>query len=263
MSLNLHFHRFIGVDYSGANKATSRLSALQIYQTDGSHEPIPVASPPSTPKRRRHWNRREIALHLQDLALSGENFIAGIDHGFSFPHCYFDKYGLKSWDAFLEDFSLHWKTDQSEVTVESVRKRYGGTGRTGCSTDLRLTERWTSSAKSVFLFDVQGSVAKSTHAGLPWLRYLRRNSGNRIHFWPFDGWAVPAGKCVIAEVFPSLFRRRYTNDDRTADEHDAYSTAQWIAQICSEDVISHYLHPPLSSTSRTTAALEGWILGVT
>jgi hypothetical protein len=27
-------------------------------------------------------------------------------------------------------------------------------------------------AKRVFLFDVQGAVAKSTHAGLPWLHEL-------------------------------------------------------------------------------------------
>jgi hypothetical protein len=33
----------------------------------------------------------------------------------------------------------------------------------------RLTEERAGSAKSVFHFDVQGSVAKSTHAGIPWL----------------------------------------------------------------------------------------------
>ena len=39
-----------------------------------------------------------------------------------------------------------------------------------------------SRAKSVFHFDVQVSVAKSTHAGLPWLRYLRQQLGGRVHF---------------------------------------------------------------------------------
>ena len=34
---------------------------------------------------------------------------------------------------------------------------------------LRLTEERAGSTKSVFQFDVQGSVAKSTHAGIPWL----------------------------------------------------------------------------------------------
>jgi hypothetical protein len=36
-------------------------------------------------------------------------------------------------------------------------------------------------AKSVFHFDVPGSVAKSTHAGLPWLKYLRQKMGERVH----------------------------------------------------------------------------------
>ena len=39
-------------------------------------------------------------------------------------------------------------------------------------------------------FHVPGSVAKSTHAGLPWLRYLRQQMGTRVHFWPFDGWVI-------------------------------------------------------------------------
>ena len=47
---------------------------------------------------------------------------------------------------------------------------------------------------------IQGSVAKSTHAGIPWLRYLRQQLGGRVHFWPFDGWAIPPGKWAIAEA---------------------------------------------------------------
>ncbi|MFY9830709.1 MAG: hypothetical protein WAK69_19305, partial [Rhodoplanes sp.] len=50
----------------------------------------------------------------------------------------------------------------------------------------RLTEECTGRAKSVFQFDVQGSVAKSTHAGIPWLRCIRQQFGSRVHFWPRD-----------------------------------------------------------------------------
>jgi hypothetical protein len=53
-----------------------------------------------------------------------------------------------------------------------------------------LTEQWTATAKSVFQFDVQGAVAKSTYAGLPWLQYLRRECKRGLHFWPFDGWDI-------------------------------------------------------------------------
>ncbi len=38
----------------------------------------------------------------------------------------------------------------------------------------RLSEERSGSAKSVFHFNVPGSVAKSTHAGLPWLRFIRQ-----------------------------------------------------------------------------------------
>jgi hypothetical protein len=57
-------------------------------------------------------------------------------------------------------------------------------------------------------FDVQGSVAKSTHAGLPWLRHLRRECKRSVHFWPFDGWGIPEGSSVVAEIYPSLWTRR-------------------------------------------------------
>lgn len=61
---------------------------------------------------------------------------------------------------------------------------------TGWGTELRCaptlercTEIRARAAKSVFHFDVQGSVAKSTHSGIPWLRFLRQRLGERVHFW--------------------------------------------------------------------------------
>jgi hypothetical protein len=33
---------------------------------------------------------------------------------------------------------------------------------------------------AVFHFDVQGSVAKSTHARIPWLRFIRQRLGLRV-----------------------------------------------------------------------------------
>ena len=62
-----------------------------------------------------------------------------------------------------------------------------GAARAGNPRWRRLTEERTGSANSVFHFDVPGSVAKSTHAGIPWLRYVRRELGEPGRFWPFDG----------------------------------------------------------------------------
>jgi hypothetical protein len=38
-----------------------------------------------------------------------------------------------------------------------------------------------------------------------------------VHFWPFDGWDIPAGRSAIAEVFPS-WRRGLPHHD----QHDPF-----------------------------------------
>jgi len=97
------------------------------------------------------------------------------------------------WPAFLDDFHRHWPTDGDHVYVDFVRDgiRGNGAARAGSTRWRRLTEKRAGSAKSIFRFDVPGSVAKSTHSGLPWLRYLRQHVGQAVRFWPFDGWEIP------------------------------------------------------------------------
>ena len=84
-----------------------------------------------------------------------------------------------------------------------------GAARLGNSRWRRLTEERAGGAKSVFHFDVQGSVAKSTHAGIPWLRFIRQRLGDRVHFWPFDGWDIPGGRSAVVEVYPALWSRGF------------------------------------------------------
>lgn len=266
------FDLFIGIDYSGAQTATSRLSGLQVYAArPGATEAEAWASPTrSNNMQRLNWSRREIAERLRDAVNRGNRFLAGIDHGFSFPVSYFRRYRLESWPEFLADFTEHWPTHEDHVYVDFVRDgvvhRHGkgpAPGqRIGAPDELRLTERWTSSAKSVFQFDGQGSVGKSTHAGIPWLKWLRDEGGGRVHFWPFDGWTPPPTKAVIAEVYPAIFRHRYPRDGRTANEQDAYATAMWMADMAGRGELAAYFCPPLRPAEVSMASLEGWILGV-
>ncbi|MEX2482521.1 MAG: hypothetical protein WD928_16815 [Gammaproteobacteria bacterium] len=252
------FARYVGIDYSGAEAPVSRLRALQVYACAGSDEPSPV-----TPFDRgaRNWCRKEVARYVRESLLGEAPCIIGIDHGFSFPRAYFERHDLSSWDAFLGHFSHHWHTDYDHMHVDFAR-RDDPPG--GAADELRLCERWTTGAKSVFHFDVQGAVAKSTHAGLPWLWQLRldRRVRSRTHFWPFDGFSVPKGRSVVAEIFPSLFRRRYRRDERNADEHDAYVVANWLRDMDSRGALGDYFNPPLTLPERRQAQLEGWILGV-
>jgi hypothetical protein len=108
-------------------------------------------------------------------------------------------------------------------------------------------------AKSAFHFDVPGSVAKSTHSCLPWLRYLRQKVGNWVHFWPFDGWEIPAGQSVIVEAYPSLWSRGFAREDRTADQHDAYSVAAWMRQADLDGSLAEFFEPALTPPEKTRA----------
>jgi hypothetical protein len=137
-----------------------------------------------------------------------------------------------------------------------------GAARTGSARWRRLTEERAGGAKSVFHFDVQGSVAKSTHAGIPWLRFIRRRLGSQVHFWPFDGWDIPAGGSAIAEVYPARWRRNFAREDRTDDQHDAYCAAEWLRGADRDGGLAGFLHPRLTPPERTVAKVEGWILGV-
>lgn len=266
------FELFIGIDYSGAETPTSRLPGLQVFASrPGAPVPVRWASPTrSNNGQRVNWTRREVAERLRHEVRSGRCLLAGIDHGFSFPISYFGRYGLSGWPQFLEDFATHWPTHQDHVYVDFVRDgslhRHGTAPppgrRTGSPDEYRLTERWTSSAKSVFRLDGQGTVGKSTHAGIPWLKWLRDELGDAVHFWPFDGWLPARGKAVIAEVYPSIFRNRYPREGRSGDEQDAYATARWMADMAARGELAAYFDPPLAPAERAVAAVEGWMLGV-
>ena len=258
--MKFQFH--IGIDYSGAQTPTSRLAGLQVYATTTGF-PERIITPAAPEARSRNWTRREIAVWLIEQAQKNIDFIVGIDHGFSFPIRYYQRYGLESWPQFLDDFCEHWPSDDDHTYVDFIRDREEGPpDRTGDPTELRLTEKWTSSAKSVFKFDVPGSVAKSTHAGLPWLRRIRAEVGDKVHFWPFDGWGVPEDKSVIAEVYPSVLRNRYARGDRTAHQQDAYCVARWLTEADERGFVSQYFQPSLTDEEREIADLEGWILRI-
>ena len=111
---------------------------------------------------------------------------------------------------------------------------------------------------------MQGSVAKSTHAGLPWINemYGNKEITERTHFWPFDGFDVKPGKNVVAEIFPSSFRRRYEKKGRSSDEHDAFVVSAWLRDTCLSGNLKTYFKPLLSESEKRKVLLEGWILGV-
>jgi hypothetical protein len=256
------FERYIGIDYAGAETPTSSLPSLRVYAAGRTSSPEEVQPPPSP---RKYWTRKDISAWLRNELSGPSPVLVGIDHAFSFPLRYFEAHRLPlDWLAFLDDFQHHWPTDEDKTYVCFVSDGSCGNGkaRMGDPSWLRLTELWTPAAKSVFQFNVKGQVATSTHAGLPWLRYLRVRCGDKAHFWPFDGWEIPPGRSVVAEVYPSLWMRRFPRDGRNIDQHAAYAVAAWLQRAHLNDSLSRYFDPPLTSEERSIAKVEGWILGV-
>ena len=259
------YQRYIGIDYSGAECADSALPGLSVYLADQATLPVEVAPPAGHVRGpKKYWTREKIAKYLVDTLSAGPPAIVGIDHSFSFPWQYFSKYDLEPrWPTFLDDFQRHWPTDTCGY-VDFVREGLYGNGaaRTGLSTWRRLCERRAGRAKSVFHFDVQGSVAKSTHSGLPWLRYLRMHAGESIHFWPFDGWTPAPKKSVVLEVYPALWKKSFPREGRNDHQHDAYSVAAWLRASDRADTLHGFFAPELNAEDRLIAKIEGWILGV-
>jgi hypothetical protein len=258
------FDRYIGIDYSGAKTPTESLKGLRVYMAGRVSSPTEVLPPPSP---RKYWTRRGVAEWLLDRLSEGEASLVGIDHGFSFPLEYFERHRLPhDWPAFLEDFQRHWPTDGDHVYVDFVRHGLAGNfaARSGDPRWRRVTEKRAGAAKSVFHFDVQGSVAKSTHSGLPWLLYLRQRLDThrgRVHFWPFDGWAIPAGRSAVVEVYPALWSNCFKPKGRNPDQHDAYSVAAWMRRADLDGSLDGFLDPALPPSERQAAEIEGWILG--
>jgi hypothetical protein len=256
------FDRYVGIDYSGAATADARLAGLRVYVAERGRDPVEIR-PSAAP--RRHWTRRGLADRLVEMLSDSDRALVGIDHGLGFPLRYFEAHGLPAdWSHFLDDFRRHWPTDEEDVYVDFVRDGVCGNGaaRQGNARWRRLTEQRAGAAKSVFHFDVPGSVAKSTHAGLPWLFHIRRRLAGGLHCWPFDGWDPAPGRSVIAEVYPALWHHGHAREDRSADQHDAWVVARWLQQADLEGRLERFLEPPLSAEERAVAAIEGWILGV-
>lgn len=255
------FRRYLGIDYSGAETPNRSLKGLRVYAATPADDPVEVPPPPSP---RKYWSRRELAEWLIAELRDGPPTLVGIDHAFSFPLRYFEKHLLlPEWDPFLDDFQRHWPTDEDHTYVDFVRDGLCGNAaaRSGSARWRRIAEE-RCRAKSVFHFDVQGSVAKSTHSGIPWLRRIRRELGGQIHFWPFDGWTPPPGRSVIAEIYPALWSRTWPAGDRDSHQHDAWSSARWMRERDADGTLADWWNPRLSETEAVIAGVEGWILGL-
>lgn len=249
------FERYIGVRYSGRKLPTDPIANLRVYSAVEDHEPYREYN--ERDSGGGTWSRRDLAEWLREKTTGTVPVVAGLDHAFSFPRSYMDRHSLTSWQDFLRDFGDHWPTEKNRV-----RDLLPGNLRQGDPDEHRLTGRWAGIHRGgVFGFELQDGLAKASHAGLPWLDYLRRGS-EELHFWPFDGFAVPKGRSVLAEVRPMSLVQRYPQDGLAKEDHEAFAICAWLQDRDRQGLLDPYFTPPLSATEQAQARLEGWILGV-
>ena len=255
------FDTFIGIDYSGASHTDAPLPGLRVYQASLDHSAIEILPPASS---RRYWSRRQVAEWLAEIIRS-KTALIGIDHGLCAPLEYFTQNQLAlDWTIFLNTFTHIWNTDTAAISVEQVRKRLRSE-----ESSPRFHAKWRrlcevrSKAKSIFHFDVPGSVAKSTHAGLPWIKYLLTECSDHLHVWPFHGWEIPKSKSVLTEAYPSLYRKSLAPPEHfTGDQRDAWAIAEWLRRSYLNKSLYKLFQPQMPEDELRLASLEGWILGL-
>ncbi len=272
--MSANFKRFIGIDYSGAQHCDAGLSGIRVFEARFNHDEVLELRP--TESERVHWSRSTLAhwLHSQLSSEKDGPILVGIDHALSFPIEYFALHGLEqNWDTFLSDFCSHWPADLPQVTVRTLLEEHKrvGASRLGNARWRRLAEQKSRGAKSVFHFGVPGAVASSTHAGLPWIRFLRNAPAlsHRIHFWPFDGWTPSPSQSVISEVYPALWNKSIPRGALSQDQHDARTVALSLKTAAANGELLRWFSPEnwerirLSADEKSYARIEGWILGLT
>jgi hypothetical protein len=66
---------------------------------------------------------------------------------------------------------------------------------------------------------------------------------------------------VIADVYPALWKATFLIENRTPDQHDAFTIAAWLSFADREGRLARLLTPDLTPEQVATARVEGWILG--
>ncbi len=257
------FDRFIAIDYSGSGSPTGANPGISVWAMSLKDPSPQIVEDPNRGPGRIHWSRHNLNAWLVELVTEkAPPTLIGIDHGFAWPVTAMPE---PTWDRFLHRLTTDWgrlKTDR--IRAADAAPHFLGHARVDEErSDLRLTEKFSSSAKSVFHFDGAG-VALSTLAGLPWLAELRADHSERIHFWPFDGWEPDAGKHCVVEIYPSLFSRRYPPPDGASAKHahDAAATCQWMKEAQQHGWLGRFFKPCLTEQQRQQGQREGWILGI-
>lgn len=142
--------------------------------------------------------------------------------------------------------------------------------------EFRLAERATqgrnrSGAKTVWQLTGNGSVGSQALTGIPAVKRLKDELGDRAAVWPFEtGWkaltpADLAGKdAVLAEIYPALIPVTPLAGETPLDLSQVRTLCEHFARLDDQGKLGAAFAPPLGTPPEQVAqveAEEGWILG--
>ncbi len=126
---------------------------------------------------------------------------------------------------------------------------------------FRIVEKKKPSFKPIFKIGGQGSVGLQSLCGIPYLHHIRTTCSQQkvpLLCWPFDGWDPKGSNHIIAEMYPALY-----NQGPKSHESDASAFVDWAGKMDESGHLLEYFLPELSDDEKATAAVEGWVLGIT
>ena len=211
------FDAYIGIDWSGA------VPARGIAMAEASKGVARPVLPPA-----RHWRRQEIVEALVGRIDRGERLLIGIDCSLCLPWVPNEGYLdgrvphvadlFQLWDLVEEAAAGAPDLSAGPVVTDprfapsfwvSGPRPAGWNDHPGKLRQAEIAARKGGHGQPVSVFHLAAGarqVGKASLAGMRTVRALKRRVGDRLRVWPAE--TAAAGHSVIAEAFPTLFRRR-------------------------------------------------------
>jgi hypothetical protein len=135
--------------------------------------------------------------------------------------------------------------------------------------ELRHAEVAAKTASSVWKLYYQGSVGGQALTGLPLVRKLKQERGDRLRLWPFEtGWkpltsaALEGVEVVVGEIYPTIARAK-PGEGEIKDQAQVRAIADYFAAMDEKATLGRIFGPAGEDPRRAEVeAEEGWILGV-
>lgn len=214
----MNFHRFIAIDWSGADKPGKSLQVAECFPGSSAPQIVVNQIDPGP-----NWNRTQILKWLAALVESGQKVLAGFDFAFAYPYCdqkaYFPEHPQSPRTAMSlwQEIDLICLTERDFYAGPFYKAKnapfaeyllYQTYPRQCYKERFRITEELCkkiprATPSSPFKCVGPGSVGIGSVAGMRQLHCVTHNLSKEFYIWPFE--PLDDSRSAIVEIFPRLF----------------------------------------------------------